>query len=215
METTSKVKITRSRTAQSRTRAANSSARPTLHEVWKDPTKKKRKQDSDGSEQNKKQKISPQAAVEDAGTSLKPGQNKNLKNKPQAATTDAGTSVKPANRSIGLQAISCDRCKGLGHTPTLCPDNSDTTSSTPNAVFCSHCKLKSRYEGETMKIEVQLCPAHIPAVVESSSFKKKERVRDFLKKIDNMVNAGASLDDAVSYMGITSEKYKRYQKYLQ
>ena len=66
-----------------------------------------------------------------------------------------------------------------------------------------------------MKIEVQLCPAHIPAVVESSSFKKKERVRDFLKKIDNMVNAGASLDDAMSYMGITSEKYKRYQKYLQ
>ena len=192
METTSKIKITRSRTAQSRTRAANSSARPTLHEVWKDPTKKKRKQDSDGSEQNKKQK-----------------------NKPQAATTDAGTSVKPANRSIGLQVISCDRCKGLGHTPTLCPDNSDTTSSTPNAVFCSLCKLTSRYEGETMKIEVQLCPAHIPAVVESSSFKKKERVRDFLKKIDNMVNAGASLDDALSYMGITSEKYKRYQKYLQ
>ena len=32
----------------------------------------------EGSEQNKKQKISPQAAVEDAGTSLKPGQNKNL-----------------------------------------------------------------------------------------------------------------------------------------
>ena len=60
-----------------------------------------------------------------------------------------------------------------------------------------------------MKIEVQLCPAHIPAVVESSSNKKKERVRDFLKKIDNMVNAGASLDDAVSYMGITTEKYKK------
>ena len=66
-----------------------------------------------------------------------------------------------------------------------------------------------------MKIEVQLCPAHIPAVVEFSSFKKKERVSDFLKKIDNMVNAGTSLDDAVSYMGITSEKYKRYQKFLQ
>jgi hypothetical protein len=60
-------------------------------------TKKKRKQHSDGSEQNKKQKISPQTAVEDAGTSVKPGQNKNLKNKPQAATTDAGTSVKPSN----------------------------------------------------------------------------------------------------------------------
>ena len=134
METSSKIKITRSRTAQSRTRAAtSSSSRPALHEVWEDPTKKKRKQDSERSEQNKK-----------------------LKNKPQPATTDAGTSVKPATRSIGLQAISCDRCKGLGHTPTLCPDNSETTSSTPNAVFCPHCKLTSRYEGDTMKIEVQL-----------------------------------------------------------
>ena len=36
-----------------------------------------------------------------------------------------------------------------------------------------------------MKIDVQLCPAHIPAVAESSFKKKKERVRDFLKKIDN------------------------------
>ena len=199
---------------QNRTRAANSSTRPTLHEVWEDP-KKKRKQDSHRSEESKKQKISPQAAEENAGTSVKPGQKKNLKSKPQAATTDAGTSVKPDTRSVGLQAIPCDRCKGLGHTPTLCPDKSDTSSSTPSAVFCPHCKLKSRYEGETLKIDVQLCPAHIPAVAESSSNKKKERVRDFLKKIDNMVNAGASLDDAVSYMGITSEKYRRYKKYLQ
>ena len=152
------------------TSAAIGSARPTLHEVWEDP-KKKRKQDSDRSEQNKKQKISPQAAEEDAGTSVKPGQNKKLTNKPQTATTDAGTSVKPATRSIGLQAIPCDRCKGLGHTPTLCPDTSDHSSSTPSAVFCPHCKLKSRYEGETMKIDVQLCPAHIPAVAESSSKK--------------------------------------------
>ena len=192
----SKIKITRSRTAQNRTRKATSSTHPNLREVTKDPAAKRKTKKSDT----------------DASSKKRPKRTKLMLQPGASGSTEAATNVEIPVHSIGLQTISCSRCRGLGHVPALCPDRS--SDSTPEAVFCPHCQLTSRYENTTLKIDVKLCPAHIPAVVDAASHEKKDRIQRFLKKIDNMLDAGTALDDALRFMDTTAEKYYKFQKYV-
>ena len=123
-----------------------------------------------------------------------------------------GTTCQPKSTDKSLQVIHCSRCDGFEHTELLC----NSTNVLPQNLFCKNCKVTTKkYISNTkLSLEITLCPTHTRAVqdpVSAATPKEIDTAKFLLQKIYKLVDGGRPLPDAIKFMGLTTEKFNRFK----
>ena len=202
------VKITRSRTAASRLKSNQHSTRESLCEII-------RRADA-GDCQKSKKRTKKLAGVRFADIGggdlastlvLDDEPSTSLASQPSFATQtrSVGQTCQPRVHQTSCQTISCIRCGELGHSAQLCVTTD--TSKPPSALYCKNCTMSYSYTDDTtITVNLTTCLAHQRSPRKS---KKHEAASKVLQKVEKMLEKGVPLNDVLSLMGLSQEKFEK------
>ena len=205
----SPVKITRTRTAASKTRALK--FKDALEEMREVEERLQKLNDDDfATSRARKGKGKPIG-----GGPL--GGDVTTDDGPSSSTADKGFTVEPIRKDVGQQVQRCSLCDGLGHQEQLCILD---TSSRPPAITCKQCSHSYKYTDGDQKllVEVQLCSAHKKAITEKPSTSrdadKKKHAEFVLERVKELTADGTPLESALEWLQVTRRRYERFQRRL-
>ena len=131
--------------------------------------------------------------------------------------TDSATNCAPRQSSKTSTAISCPRCKEMGHVSTTC----SFTTHLPDALTCPQCVRTYTNGGSALDVHIVLCSAHGNLCADSpadapdpATALRQRRMRAIVEKVDDLTSRGMSSDMALNLCKLDSAKYEKIKRAL-
>ena len=142
------IKITRTRTAASKTKALKFKH---SSEKFREVEERQQKQDEGADSSKKKGKARKGTGKPVGGGPF--GGDIPMDSGPSTSTSTKGITVEPIRKEVGQQVQRCTICDGLGHQEQLCQLE---TTSRPPVITCKQCSHSYKYADNDQKLLVEV-----------------------------------------------------------